>query len=349
MVRHWISIPIFALLALGMQKSCQHYSNVSLTASLTMTPVRFARLKKSCIIFQYGSEIPAEPRLSRVAAKVRERPFEEEELQYRGFCSTCGCSHAISSSPEAREACVRILKNIEVEGCVDFDVSKSERDQNLGTDSLLDNIGKMFGVLLCVDPKSGEKVFLKAFSGNIGGRWHVEGWVDPVLTLNYQSQHYQEEMKRIQRLGAQIREWKEESGEEILDGRIAVAREEQRQLSRNLTKAMWQSATVTNFRKEQSSLQRVWDEAAAREGGMKKPLSRMPPSGFGDCCAPKLLNAASKLSLCPVSLAEAWWGKPPPGGGRVPYQFYPSCKEKCSRLLGFSLCGAVSSHGRRLA
>jgi len=351
MVKHRISVPVFALfLTLGVQKSCQQqHSTFKLIARPTTTPLisgYLFKMQRGSSIQRFSSgEIPGSR--FRITTRVQGEPSKEKEFQYKGFCSACGCSHAIRSSPEVREACIQLLKNIENEGCVDFDVFKSERDPNLSTDSLLNTVGKMFGVLLCVDPKNGGEIFLKAFSGNIGGRWHVDGWVDPVVTLNYQSQHYQEQMKRIQRLGVQIRERRQELGEDMLDDSMIAARQEQRQLSRKLTKEMWQSAIVTNFRKEQSSLQTLWDGAAARQEGMKKPLSRMPPSGFGDCCAPKLLNAASRLSLCPVSLAEAWWGKPPPGGGRVPYQFYPSCKEKCSRLLGFSLCGS-SYHGSRL-
>ncbi|KAL6764260.1 hypothetical protein V8C86DRAFT_2478501 [Haematococcus lacustris] len=35
------------------------------------------------------------------------------------------------------------------------------------------------------------------------------------------------------------------------------------------------------------------------------------PTGTGDCCAPKLLHAASKQGLLPLSLVEWWYGSPP--------------------------------------
>src|SRR5262245_48227603 len=41
--------------------------------------------------------------------------------------------------------------------------------------------GKMFGVLVVSD---GERVgYLRAFSGMLGGRWHVDGFVGPTFDL----------------------------------------------------------------------------------------------------------------------------------------------------------------------
>ena len=35
-----------------------------------------------------------------------------------------------------------------------------------------------------------------------------------------------------------------------------------------------------------------------------------PPTGSGDCAAPKLLAHAYRLGLRPIALAEFWWGAP---------------------------------------
>lgn len=64
-----------------------------------------------------------------------------------------------------------------------------------------------------------------------------------------------------------------------------------------------------------------------------------PPSGAGDCAAPKLLASAYRLGLRPVALAEFWWGPPPPAGGRVSGVFYPACRDKCGPLLPAMLEG----------
>ncbi len=68
-----------------------------------------------------------------------------------------------------------------------------------------------------------------------------------------------------------------------------------------------------------------------------------PPSGAGDCAAPKLLVFAQRWSLEPLAAAEFWWGKPPRGGGREEGRFYPACAEKCATLLPFLLAGGFKA------
>ena len=57
-----------------------------------------------------------------------------------------------------------------------------------------------------------------------------------------------------------------------------------------------------------------------------------PPTGTGECCAPKLLHQAASLGLTPTGMAEFWWG--PAQGARQPGQFYAACKERCQPLIG---------------
>ncbi|MBM4381287.1 MAG: RluA family pseudouridine synthase [Deltaproteobacteria bacterium] len=64
-----------------------------------------------------------------------------------------------------------------------------------------------------------------------------------------------------------------------------------------------------------------------------------PPSGAGDCAAPRLLAHAHRAGLRPVALAEFWWGAPPQGGGRREGEFYAPCKDKCGPLLPRLLAG----------
>jgi tRNA pseudouridine32 synthase/23S rRNA pseudouridine746 synthase len=74
-----------------------------------------------------------------------------------------------------------------------------------------------------------------------------------------------------------------------------------------------------------------------------------PPSGAGDCAAPKLLAAARASGWAPLALAEVWWGPPPPAGARVEGEFYPACREKCAPLLPFLLEGIPVAPPRRFA
>lgn len=65
----------------------------------------------------------------------------------------------------------------------------------------------------------------------------------------------------------------------------------------------------------------------------------LPPSGAGDCAAPKLLQYAFANGLVPIALAEFWWGQSPTSEIRQHGQYYPSCKGKCFPILGHMLQG----------
>ena len=64
-----------------------------------------------------------------------------------------------------------------------------------------------------------------------------------------------------------------------------------------------------------------------------------PPSGTGDCAAPKLLQYAFAHDLTPICMAEFWWGKSPASEVRKHGNFYPACRGKCEPVLGHMLKG----------
>ena len=66
-----------------------------------------------------------------------------------------------------------------------------------------------------------------------------------------------------------------------------------------------------------------------------------PPTGTGECCAPKLLHFARRHRLQPITLAEFWWGESTDIRQRG--EFYPPCEERCQPLLGPLLSNATST------
>lgn len=62
-----------------------------------------------------------------------------------------------------------------------------------------------------------------------------------------------------------------------------------------------------------------------------------PPSGSGECCAPRLLDYAFSNGLTPMSMAEFWMGETPAGEIRIDGEFYPACQRKCAPLLKWML------------
>lgn len=65
----------------------------------------------------------------------------------------------------------------------------------------------------------------------------------------------------------------------------------------------------------------------------------VPPSGAGECAAPKLLQYAYLNHLQPIAMAEFWQGESPRTEIRHHDCFYPSCRSKCEPILGFMLGG----------
>jgi len=64
-----------------------------------------------------------------------------------------------------------------------------------------------------------------------------------------------------------------------------------------------------------------------------------PPSGAGDCAAPKLLQYAFLNNMTPIAMAEFWWGQSPNSEIRKHKQYYPACRGKCEPILGHMLKG----------
>ncbi|MBQ9357390.1 MAG: RluA family pseudouridine synthase [Prevotella sp.] len=84
---------------------------------------------------------------------------------------------------------------------------------------------------------------------------------------------------------------------------------------------------------------------------------RVPPSGAGECCAPKLLQYAFLHQLQPLAIAEFWQGESPKTEVRHPGHYYPACRGKCKPILEWMLKSiplsvlredAPSSHGNDL-
>lgn len=59
--------------------------------------------------------------------------------------------------------------------------------------------------------------------------------------------------------------------------------------------------------------------------------SQLPPTGTGDCCAPKLLNFAFENNLIPVSMCEVFYGKA--NEKKQPGVKYSPCDERCGLIL----------------
>ena len=117
----------------------------------------------------------------------------------------------------------------------------------------------------------------------------------------------------------------------VEEGRLRMEemKERRRQESEALQEWLFGEFRLLNARGESKSLREIF--AATR--------ACLPPAGAGECCAPKLLQAAYIMGLRPLSMAEYWYGKPKDGEVRVHGEHYPACRGKCLPVLRWMLEG----------
>ena len=188
-------------------------------------------------------------------------------------------------------------------------------------ESELHTCGKMFGVLIYSDNRSPipPNRYIAAFSAKLDGSYYHEGFVPPVYAMEEKPVgHSKEESRRLQRLLFANYKLLNGQGEsknllEIFDSEKPILSPEE----------FFGKSSIINH---QSSI----GEA-------------MPPSGAGECCAPKLLQYAFLHGLEPVSLAEFWVGAPSKTDVRTEGTFYAPCSGRCVPILRHMLRGVPIS------
>lgn len=171
--------------------------------------------------------------------------------------------------------------------------------------------GKMFGVLV-VRCEDRSYAYLRAFSALLDGSYVHDGFVPPIY------------MPRQMPIG--------------------TSKEESQRLQRLLFADFQVTNTIGNsrnlldiFASEKRIL--TLDEWTAKRTTMQEDRIAMPPSGAGECCAPKLLQYAINHQLTPIALAEFWVGIAPTNELRQEGFFYAPCSSRCVPILRHLLEG----------
>ncbi|MDB3887334.1 RluA family pseudouridine synthase [bacterium] len=113
---------------------------------------------------------------------------------------------------------------------------------------------------------------------------------------------------------------------EVYTSEIKELKKERKAKSNQLQQRLFSEYQFSNANQQTANLSDIFKEI-------------VPPSGSGDCAAPKLLNYAYQNQLKPICMAEFWWGASPKSEIRKHQLFYPSCNSKCKPILGFMLQG----------
>lgn len=113
------------------------------------------------------------------------------------------------------------------------------------------------------------------------------------------------------------------------ESHLAAMKEKRRSDSEALQKWLFDNFLLLNARGETKSLDDIFADTAMK----------IPPSGAGECCAPKLLHAAYIQNWKPIAMAEYWYGRPKGGEVRIHGCHYPACRGKCLPILSWMLQG----------
>ena len=197
---------------------------------------------------------------------------------------------------------------------------------NAHPESELHRQGKMFGVLVVEKPdvsSQNSEDYLAAFSAQLDGSYFHEGFVPPVYEMSAPPVGTSRaESQRLQRLLFANYQLVNGLGE-----------------SKNLREIFADEKPIIPaeewFERQETKEQRQ-ETASLKEQRQKTPL---PPSGAGECCAPKLLQYALTHNLRPLALAEFWVGAPSRTEIRHEGTFYAPCSGRCVPILRFMMQG----------
>lgn len=110
---------------------------------------------------------------------------------------------------------------------------------------------------------------------------------------------------------------------------IANMKTQRKRESEALQDWLFTNFELLNFKGEKRTLKDIFQST---------PLG-VPPSGAGECCAPKLLNKAFINGWTPLLIGEFWYGESKKGEVRHQGNFYPACRGKCLPILTWMLEG----------
>lgn len=220
---------------------------------------------------------------------------------------------------EAYAECARIIQDIDA-GKIRINQFSAPSEERRGQ-------GVMIGVLVC-RASDGRRIVLKTLSG-IGKELvsdcvaEDEIFVRPIVSAEKINAALLENDARIHTLTDKINALK--CARNAGGSKYSVQTDEEKRY-------VSERAALTK-----KSLLRVYELYSfhCADGVTRKLLEicrkKLPPTGTGDCCAPKLLDFAFSNGLLPVSMAETFCGGET--AHKISGRRYPPCDERCALIL----------------
>ncbi|MBQ8937045.1 MAG: hypothetical protein IJ066_04890, partial [Bacteroidaceae bacterium] len=247
-----------------------------------------------------------------MSRRLEEMKLSEERLEWQ---------RRVAQLRAEREAAVAEAKRVYAEGKRGREELKIKREKDKR--EKLDKKEK-----LEVREEGGEELKIKREKLKIEGRneLKIEGEEENVyLELIRESQRQKADIQRAKQLHKQeIAELEARLTEH--NAAVHELYEERKRRSEALQQWLFGQFDFLNAKGERKNLLEIFGP-------------HLIPSGAGECCAPKLLQAAYALGLKPVAMAEFWLGPSKPGRYRQPGAFFPACRSKCHPILGHMLQG----------
>lgn len=151
-----------------------------------------------------------------------------------------------------------------------------------------------------------------------------------------ESQFQKAELKRLRLRHEAIIAEKKKEVDDITDEILAL-KARRKSMSEALQERIFRLFVVSDANGEQLDLMDVF--ATFYQCNPTLQASLIPPSGSGECCAPKLLQYAFSHQLKPLCIAEFWWGNSPAQEIRHHGHYYGACLSKCRPILTHMLKG----------
>ncbi|MBR5400266.1 MAG: RluA family pseudouridine synthase [Treponema sp.] len=225
----------------------------------------------------------------------------------------------------ARHYCMEFISGIEDGSIILKQISKESEERK--------GHGVMVGALVCVDA-AGQRVVLQAVSGISvmalrvpqGPQCKLEKIIVPPLVPPEEIEKALEKNdKKIHELTYAIEKCvttEQNVVPEPVEGPSKKQLEAERtQLTTESLLNVFNLYTFTRFDGKKITLNEIIKE----HGG------KLPPTGTGDCCAPKLLSYAFEHGLTPISMDEVFYGRDTPN--KKNGVSYPPCDERCGYIL----------------
>lgn len=231
----------------------------------------------------------------------------------------------------AKTECLSLMEKLDSYQSIDFYAIENGEtpNPNLSINHLYEkNLGIMFGVLVAKDD-SGNCHTLKAFSGQFNSIWQVKTWAPPLLDETAFNQLIKDSDKEIHLLTDEISELehtqkinKTQNKIDInLDEKLKDLKQKRKNLSNQSMKDIFDLYEFYTFNGSKKTFSEIVNDG------------ELPPTGCGECCAPKLLSEAFRLGLRPISVAEFYYGPENKSATKHHKSFYHPCDEKCRFIL----------------